>query len=184
MSAVEPEGTASRRSGAGWASWRSTSLRERPRCAGGEECGTFACFPFAAVDASLGAFDTVLMMCGNFGLVRTAAQAVLVLRTLHGMTTPSTRIVLDSVDPHQDDDPAELAYQERNRARGHLPGLVTIRLRYRESATPWFELLNLSPRGLEDLAAEAGWQLAHLVEGEPPEYYAILEKTSDASAKR
>lgn len=132
--------------------------------------------PLAAVDASLGAFDTVLVMCGNFGLVGTATDAVLVLRTLHGMTESSAIIVLDSVDPHQDTNPADLAYQEENRARGRLPGQVTIRLRYRGSATPWFELLNLSARELEHLVAEAGWQLAHLVEGEPSEYYAVLEK--------
>jgi SAM-dependent methyltransferase len=144
----------------------------------------FRLLPLAAVDASLGVFDTVLMMCGNFGLVGTARDAVLVLRSLHGMTTPTARIVLDSVDPHQDDDPADLACQEKNRARGDLPGQVTIRLRYCGSATPWFELLNLSARELEDLVAEAGWRLAHLVEGEPPEYYAVLEKTSNTIAER
>ena len=112
--------------------------------------------PLAAVDASLGIFDTVLMMCGNFGLVGTAENAVLVLRTLHGMTTPGAKIVLDSVDPHEDENPAELAYQERNRARGRFPGQVTIRLRYRELATPWYELLNLSARELEDLGRRGG----------------------------
>ena len=140
--------------------------------------------PLAAVDARLGVFDTALMMCGNFGLVGTAEDAVGVLRTLHGMMTPNAKIVLDSVDPHQDNDSADLAYQERNRARGRLPGQVTIRLRYRDSATPWFELLNLSARELEALAAEAGWQLADLVEGDPAEYYAVLEKKSQASARR
>jgi SAM-dependent methyltransferase len=134
--------------------------------------------PLAAVDASLGAFDTVLMMCGNFGLVATAADAVRVLRTLDRMTTPTAKIVLDSVDPHQETNPADLAYQEKNRARGELPGQVTIRLRYGGSATPWYELLNLSARELEDLVADAGWQLALLVEAEPPEYYAVLAKTS------
>jgi SAM-dependent methyltransferase len=114
--------------------------------------------PLAAVDASLGAFDTVLMMCGNFGLVGTAADAVRVLRTLDGLTTPSAKIVLDSVDPHQDTNPADLAYQQKNRARGQLPGQVTIRLRYGGSATPCYELLNLSARELEDLVADAGWQ--------------------------
>jgi hypothetical protein len=122
------------------------------------------------------------MMCGNFGLVGTAGDAVLVLRTLHGMMTSNAKIVLDSVDPHQDNDSADLAYQERNRARGHLPGHVTIRLRYRDSATPWFELLNVSARELEELAAEAGWHLADLVEGAPAEYYAVLETRSQASA--
>jgi hypothetical protein len=85
--------------------------------------------------------------------------------------------VLDSIDPDQDDAPDDLAYQERNRSRGRLPGQVTIRLRYGSSATPWFELLNLSPRELEDVAARGGWGLAYRVGGEPPEYYATLEKT-------
>jgi hypothetical protein len=132
--------------------------------------------PLAAVDASLGVFDTVLMMCGNFGLVGTATDAVPLLRTLHGITTPTARIVLDSVDSYQDNDPADRAYQEKKRVRGRLPGQVSIRLRYRASATPWFELLNVSPRELEALLAETGWRLAHLAEGEPPDYYAVLEK--------
>ena len=124
------------------------------------------------------------MLCGNFGLVANAAEAVPVLRTLHRMTTRSARIVLDSIDPDQDVAPADLAYQQRNRARGRLPGQVTIRLRYGHSATPWFELLNLSPRELEGLVAEAGWRLARLVDGEPPEYYAVLEKTGRTSTGR
>lgn len=85
------------------------------------------------------------------------------------MTTRNARIVLDSIDPDQDDAPADLAYQQRNRVRERLPGQVTIRLRYGDSATPWFELLNLSPRELEGLVAEEGWRLARLVDGEPPE---------------
>jgi hypothetical protein len=89
--------------------------------------------------------------------------------------------VLDSVDPSQDNDPMDLAYQEKNRARGRLPGQVTIRLRYRGCATPWFELLNVSAREIEDLLAGTGWHLAHLVEGEPPDDYAVLEKTPPTS---
>lgn len=135
--------------------------------------------PLAAVDASLGVFDTVLMMCGNIGLVGTAEEAVLVLRTLHGLTTPTARIVLDSVDPHHDADQADLAYQERNSARGRSPGQVTIRLRYRGRTTPWYELLNVSPSELEDLLVATGWELAQLVEGEPPDYYAVLEKDDE-----
>jgi SAM-dependent methyltransferase len=131
----------------------------------------------AAVDESLGVFDTVLLMCGNFGLVGTATGAAPVLRTLHRITTSSARIVLDSVDPHYGiDTPAELAYQARNRALGRLPGQVTIRLRYGANATPWFELLNVSARELEDVLADTGWCLARLIEGEPPDYYAVLEK--------
>jgi SAM-dependent methyltransferase len=132
--------------------------------------------PLATVDAALGVFDTVLMMCGNFGLVGTEPEAIRILRTLYDMTTPSARIVLDSVDPYVGNDPADLAYQEKNRTLGRLPGQVTIRLRYRGRATPWFDLLNLSVAELEDLAADAGWSVTRLVKGETPDYYAVLEK--------
>jgi SAM-dependent methyltransferase len=132
--------------------------------------------PLHAVDASLGVFDTVLMLCGNFGLVGTADDAVPILRMLHELTAPGGRIVLDSVDPYEDADAGDLAYQERNRERGRAPGQVTIRLRYAERATPWYELLNVSACELEKLAGEGGWQVAELVDGDPGEYYAVLEK--------
>jgi hypothetical protein len=37
-------------------------------------------------------------------------------------------------------------------------------------------LLNLSPSELERLVVPTGWRTAQLVEGEPPDYYAALEK--------
>ena len=124
----------------------------------------------------LGVFDTVLMMCGNFGLVGDAEAASTILRRLHALTSPQGRIVLDSVDPHVDADAADLAFQERNCERGCMPGQVTIRIRYGECATPWYDLLNVSAAELGQLVAGTGWRLALVVEGEPPDYYAVLEK--------
>ncbi len=132
--------------------------------------------PLAAADESLGIFDTVLMMCGNFGLVGDAEAAAASLRVLHALTSPGGRIVLDSVDPYVDCDSADVAYQARNRSQGRMPGIVTIRLRYGTRATPWDDLLLLSPAELELLVEEAGWRLVQLLEGEPPDYYAVLEK--------
>jgi SAM-dependent methyltransferase len=130
----------------------------------------------ADVDGRLGRFDTVLMLCGNFGLVGDAAGAEHVLGRLHRLTSPGARVVLDSEDPAVDNDASDLAYQERNAARGRLPGQVTIRIRYGPLATPWFELLNVSAGELEVLAAASGWRLAHLEPAEPPDVYAVLEK--------
>ena len=133
--------------------------------------------PLAAVDARLGVFDTVLMMCGNFGLVGTAGDAVHMLRTLHGHDDGGRedRARLGRSSPGRHPGGSRLPGEEPDAQP--LPWQVTMRLRYRDSATPWYDLLNLSARELEDLVAGAGWQLAHLVEAEPPEYYAVLEKT-------
>lgn len=130
--------------------------------------------PLADVDHTLGVFDTLLMMCGNFGLFGTEVEARRLLRTLHEITSVEGRIVFDSVDPS--DDREDLSYQARNRSLGRRPGQVTIRLAYGDVTTPWFELLNLSPSELEELLDGSGWRLAELVPSTPPEYFGVLEK--------
>jgi SAM-dependent methyltransferase len=125
------------------------------------------------IDESLGAFDTVLMLCGNFGLVGSAEAANARLRMLNALTSVSGRILLDSIDPHVG---ADLAYQELNRARGRMVGQETIRIRYGTRVTPWYDLLMLSVAELEELIDGTGWRLARVVSDEPSEYYAVLEK--------
>jgi SAM-dependent methyltransferase len=75
--------------------------------------------PVAAVDTTLGAVDTALMMCGNFGLVGTADEAVRVLRVLHELMPPNGRIVLDSVDPYE-------GRSSGSRVSGEEPGLGAV----------------------------------------------------------
>jgi SAM-dependent methyltransferase len=132
--------------------------------------------PMAEVDERLGTFDSVLMMCGNFGLAGSAGETERWLRTMHRLTSLHGRILLDTVDPYQDADAQYLAYMARNRARGVLPGQVTIRIRYGERVTPWLDLLLVSPSELTELAYRAGWRVGQVVAGEPPDFYAVLEK--------
>jgi hypothetical protein len=78
--------------------------------------------PLAKIDESLGTFDSVLLMCGNFGLAGSAEATVAFLERLHSLANPGARIVLDTVDPYFENGAADLAYLERNRARGPCPG--------------------------------------------------------------
>ena len=131
--------------------------------------------PFAEIDESLGTFDTVLLLCGNFGLGGTAEETVALLRKLHSLTSPGARIVLDTVDPHVDNDEADLAYIERNRERGRMPGQVTIRIRYGDLATPWYDLLCVSLPELAALLEDTGWHSVWVRE-DGADVYAVLEK--------
>jgi hypothetical protein len=133
--------------------------------------------PLDEVDERLGAFDTVLLLCGNVGLAGGADETVALLEKLHRVTAPDARIVFDSVDPQAGSDEGDLAYLERNRARGRMPGEVTIRIGYGGLVTPWYDLLCVSPRELEELAAPTGWRLAWHREAEPPDWYGVLEKS-------
>jgi hypothetical protein len=57
-----------------------------------------------------------------------------------------------------------------------MPGEVTIRIRYGELVTPWFDLLCVSPAELHALLPETGWRLTQVFSGDPPDWYGVLEK--------
>jgi len=127
------------------------------------------------IDESLGVFDTVLLMCGNFGLAGSGEETIAFLEKLHALTSPKGRIVLDTVSPYVDADGADLAYYERNRERGRMPGQVTIRIRYDGLATPWYDLLCVDLAELAALADGTGWSPVLLRE-DGADLYAVLEK--------
>ena len=131
--------------------------------------------PVAEIDESLGMFDTVLLLCGNFGLAGGAEETVALLGKLHSLTSPGARIVLDTVNPYTDNDEADLAYLERNSVRGRMPGQMTIRIRYGGLATPWYDLLCVDPLELAALIAGTGWHSVFLGE-DGADVYAVLEK--------
>ena len=116
------------------------------------------------------------MYGNNFGLVASAPKARRLLRRFHRFTSERGRIVAESRDVSQTDDPAHLAYQDRNRTRGRMPGQIRLRVRYRELATPWFDYLMVSPDELADLLVDSGWTISRVLESEDT-YVAILEKS-------
>ena len=129
------------------------------------------------VDESLGVFDTIVMLGNNFGLFASAAKAKRLLRRFHRLTSERGRIVAETRDVYRTDDPAHLAYQERNRSRGRMSGQIRLRVRYRDHATPWFDYLMVSQDELEGLLDATGWQLDRVLESEDT-YVAIIDKTT------
>ena len=133
--------------------------------------------PLEDVDERLGVFDTVLLLCGNLGLAGGADETSTLLERLHALTGPDARIVFDTVDPHVDNDEADLVYLARNKERGRMPGHVTIRIRYAGLVTPWYDLLCASAEEMEEIAAPTGWRLGWRRDAEPPDWYGALEKS-------
>lgn len=131
--------------------------------------------PVEDVGPSLGTFDTIVMLGNNFGLFASRAKARRLLRRFHALTTERGRIVAETRDIYRTDDPAHLAYHERNRRRGRMAGQVRLRVRYRQIKTPWFDYLMVSPEELEELLAGTGWRLGRTLEG-PDTYVAVIEK--------
>jgi SAM-dependent methyltransferase len=124
------------------------------------------------VDESLGHFDTVLMYGNNLGLFASRPRARRLLRKLRPL---AEGIVAGSNDTSRTDDPAHLAYQERNRRRGRMPGQLRLRVRYRNLVGPWFDYALVSPGELGDLIDGTGWAVKRLVRDDGSYYVAILE---------
>jgi len=111
-----------------------------------------------------GRFDTVLMLGNNFGLVGTAETAPERLRGLAEVAADDATLVAQSRDPVATDDEAHLAYHEKNRERGRLPGALRMRVRHERLATPWFDYLMAAPDTMAELASETPWTLVDAIE--------------------
>jgi hypothetical protein len=128
------------------------------------------------VSSRLGTFDTVLMMGGNFGLLRDFKTARRLLARFDGRTTQMGRIVAASLDPYDTDDPAHLDYHERNRRRGRMAGQVRIRARFERYRTPWFDYLFVSRDEMIAILNGTGWRVKRFIDSKGPRYVAIVEK--------
>jgi SAM-dependent methyltransferase len=124
------------------------------------------------VDESLGEFDTLVMFGNNFGLFGSRAKARRLLWQLRPFVR---RIVATSNDPSGTEDPVHLAYHERNRNRGRMPGQLRLRIRYRDLIGPWFEYLIVSPDEMAEIVEGTGWEIRHLIRDEDSVYVAVLE---------
>ena len=82
------------------------------------------------------------------------------------------------LDPYQTTDELHLRYHEANRRQGRMPGQVTIRVRYREIATTWFDLLWCSLDELAEIVDAAGWNIVDVF---PGALYAVVLRLTAAS---
>jgi SAM-dependent methyltransferase len=115
--------------------------------------------------AKPGPFDAFVLLGNGLGLLRDAAYAPRLLDLLASMANPGALITGGCLDPYRSDDPEHLAYHERNRVAGRMPGQVHIRIRYRSLATPWWEYLFMSIDELRDLVAGSRWRIEDVKEG-------------------
>lgn len=127
-------------------------------------------------DASLGRFDTVLMLGNNFGLFGGYRRARWLLRRLRGLTTPGARIVAESTDPYQTEVPGHLAYHRHNLERGRMAGQIRLRIRYQGHCTPWFDYLLASREEVAQIVQDTGWRVAHYYDSPGAAYVAVIER--------
>ena len=106
-----------------------------------------------------GTVETFVGIGNNLGLMGGADRAPNFFAALDRLRAPGARLVGTMLDPYATDVAAHLRYHEQNRRAGRLGGVVRVRVRFDDAATPWFELLWASPEELGALAGSCGWEL-------------------------
>jgi SAM-dependent methyltransferase len=119
-------------------------------------------------------FDTILLLGNNLGLLAGEKQARRLLRKLVRVVTGRGRILAGSYDPYEHASEFARRYQERNRTRGRMGGVERLRVRYRQYATPWYDVLFASRAEVTQLAEGTGWMARRFV-GEGDGYVAVFE---------
>jgi SAM-dependent methyltransferase len=121
-------------------------------------------------------FDTILLLGNNLGLLAGETEGRRLLRKLSRLTTHEGRILAGSYDPYDGASDFAREYQARNRERGKMGGVERLRVRYRQYATPWYDVLFASRDEVTRLAAGTGWRVARFID-DGPGYVAVLEPT-------
>jgi SAM-dependent methyltransferase len=129
-----------------------------------------------AVDAEE-RFDTILLLGNNVGLLGGERQGRRLLGKLARIATENGRILAGSYDPYDGASEFARRYQARNRARGKMGGVERLRVRYRQYATPWYDVLFVSREELSALAEGTGWTAVRFVD-DGPGYVAVLERAN------
>ncbi|MCE2401618.1 class I SAM-dependent methyltransferase [Candidatus Poribacteria bacterium] len=132
--------------------------------------------PITQLNAKAGVFNTILMMGHNFGLFGSIKRAKWLLKRFASMTTDDGKIIAETMDPYQTENPAHLAYHQSNRERGRMSGQLRLRIRYKQYATPWFDYLFVSKSELENILVGTSWTIERYIDSDKPTYVAILNK--------
>ena len=130
------------------------------------------------VDPSLGRFDTLLMLGNNFGLFANFKRARWLLKRFHRITSDKARIIAETTDPYQTDDPVHLEYHRFNKSRGRMSGQARIRVRYKRHVTPWFDYLLVSKDEMHRILKGTGWRVSRFIDSRDSAYVAIMEKAA------
>jgi SAM-dependent methyltransferase len=119
-------------------------------------------------------FDTILLLGNNVGLLAGERQGRRLLGKLARVATERGRILAGSYDPYDGASERARRYHERNRRRGRMGGVERLRVRYRQYATPWYDVLFASREEVARLAEGTGWVASRFVD-EGAGYVAVLD---------
>lgn len=104
-------------------------------------------------------YDTLLLLGNNIGLSGSREEAPSFWRMLREITVDGGQLVGSCRDPYATKEEYDLAYMAANLGAGRLGGQMTMRVRHKHYAGPWFNYLFCTAEELEALIVDSGWEI-------------------------
>ena len=131
------------------------------RIAGMRGCLDARVMDLRKLDFDPGTFGSIVSMGNTFGAHQDPESLPSYMKRLRRLVESDGVLVTSTIDPLDTDDAGHLAYHARNRERGRPPGLLSVRVGYREELTDWFHLWLTTREEIEAIAPAGGWELVH-----------------------
>ncbi|MCX5776838.1 MAG: class I SAM-dependent methyltransferase [Candidatus Firestonebacteria bacterium] len=125
------------------------------------------------INEKTGCFDTLLLLCNNFGLFGTEKKAKALLKRFYKLTPPGAKIITESYDSNT---AYFRDYRAFNRKKKRHPGSFRVKLCYGRYETSWFDYIRVSRIELKEMVKGTGWQLSRVFPTKDYSYVAVLTK--------
>lgn len=121
-----------------------------------------------------GQYDTILMLMNGIGIVGTLGRMPEFFRQLDKILAPEGQLLCDSTDISYvfEDENGKVEYPDT----GHYYGELSYRMRYKDIIGEPFPWLYLDPDTLGKIAAENGYTVELVAEGEHDDYLARITR--------
>ncbi len=122
-------------------------------------------------------FDVILMMGNNFGLCGDIPKTEKLLTQLKSFLSTNGLLIFSCRDPLDTDNPLHLAYHKRNCVQRRPPGLIRLRIIYRDLVDDWWDLLFVKPFTAEKILENSGFmKIALYQEKNSSVFYLVAKK--------
>ncbi len=122
-----------------------------------------------------GNFDTILILGCSIGFVEDIEGLKIFLKFVkENLLNPGGKVLMDSMDVRETDNPKHIKYQEKNIESGRFRGEIRIQIEYKGIKGEMFQILHVDPDTLQEVAESIGWNCEILSNDDGSLYLAEL----------
>jgi len=112
-----------------------------------------------SLDLEPESFQSIIVMGNTLGAHQTPESLPQLLSALRRSVGPNGWLLCQLVDPLDTQDEAHLLYHQRNREGGSPPGLIKIRIEYKDLVDEWIDFWMPTDEELATAVEFSGWEL-------------------------